>query len=91
MHIARPVLLFQAIRAINGGDHETSAEEFTNRVFNKIDVNGDGEKRPAAAPEPGAAHRAVNGPLYWEGSPQYDGISPLYSLVLGSILSMCIL
>uniref|UniRef100_A0A8C9FC49 EF-hand domain-containing protein n=1 Tax=Pavo cristatus TaxID=9049 RepID=A0A8C9FC49_PAVCR len=32
-----------AIRAINGGDHETSAEEFTNRVFNKIDVNGDGE------------------------------------------------
>ncbi|XP_019466544.1 uncharacterized protein LOC109364357, partial [Meleagris gallopavo] len=38
-----PALLFQAIRAINGGDHETSAEEFTNRVFNKIDVNGDGE------------------------------------------------
>ncbi|XP_041326229.1 guanylyl cyclase-activating protein 1-like isoform X1 [Pyrgilauda ruficollis] len=33
----------QAIRAINGGDHETSAEEFTNRVFNRIDVNGDGE------------------------------------------------
>lgn len=40
-----PILafFFQAIRAINGGDHETSAEEFTNRVFNKIDVNGDGE------------------------------------------------
>uniref|UniRef100_A0A8C5TKG3 EF-hand domain-containing protein n=1 Tax=Malurus cyaneus samueli TaxID=2593467 RepID=A0A8C5TKG3_9PASS len=32
-----------AIRAINGGDHETSAEEFTNRVFDRIDVNGDGE------------------------------------------------
>ncbi|XP_061218565.1 guanylyl cyclase-activating protein 1-like isoform X1 [Neopsephotus bourkii] len=35
--------IIKAIRAINGGDHETSAEEFTNRVFNKIDVNGDGE------------------------------------------------
>uniref|UniRef100_A0A8D2LU80 EF-hand domain-containing protein n=1 Tax=Varanus komodoensis TaxID=61221 RepID=A0A8D2LU80_VARKO len=32
-----------AIRAINGCDHETSAEEFTNRVFSRIDVNGDGE------------------------------------------------
>lgn len=44
-HRQLPVLalLFQAIRAINGGDHETSAEEFTNRVFNKIDVNGDGK------------------------------------------------
>lgn len=45
-----PALPFQAIRAINGGDHETSAEEFTNRVFNKIDVNGDGEKCPNAIP-----------------------------------------
>uniref|UniRef100_A0A8C4XWT7 EF-hand domain-containing protein n=1 Tax=Gopherus evgoodei TaxID=1825980 RepID=A0A8C4XWT7_9SAUR len=35
--------IIKAIRAINGCDHETSAEEFTNRVFNKIDVNGDGE------------------------------------------------
>ncbi|KAM7128369.1 guanylyl cyclase-activating protein 1-like isoform 1-T1 [Ciconia maguari] len=35
--------IIKAIRAINGGDHETSAEEFTNRVFNKIDVNGDGK------------------------------------------------
>uniref|UniRef100_A0A8C3J860 EF-hand domain-containing protein n=1 Tax=Calidris pygmaea TaxID=425635 RepID=A0A8C3J860_9CHAR len=35
--------IIKAIRAINGGDHETSAEEFTNRVFDKIDVNGDGE------------------------------------------------
>ncbi|KFP47423.1 Guanylyl cyclase-activating protein 1, partial [Cathartes aura] len=35
--------IIKAIRAINGGDHETSAEEFTDRVFNKIDVNGDGE------------------------------------------------
>ncbi|KAJ7421295.1 guanylyl cyclase-activating protein 1-like [Pitangus sulphuratus] len=33
----------EAIRAINGGDHETSAEDFTNRVFDRIDVNGDGE------------------------------------------------
>uniref|UniRef100_A0A8C3Q1L1 EF-hand domain-containing protein n=1 Tax=Chrysolophus pictus TaxID=9089 RepID=A0A8C3Q1L1_CHRPC len=42
--------IIKAIRAINGGDHETSAEEFTNRVFNKIDVNGDGEKHPTATP-----------------------------------------
>ncbi|NWV90426.1 GUC1A protein, partial [Machaerirhynchus nigripectus] len=35
--------IIKAIRAINGGDHETSAEEFTNRVFDRIDVNGDGE------------------------------------------------
>uniref|UniRef100_A0A8C3TBY3 EF-hand domain-containing protein n=1 Tax=Chelydra serpentina TaxID=8475 RepID=A0A8C3TBY3_CHESE len=35
--------IIKAIRAINGCDYETSAEEFTNRVFNKIDVNGDGE------------------------------------------------
>ncbi|NWU23349.1 GUC1A protein, partial [Dyaphorophyia castanea] len=35
--------IIKAIRAINGGDHETSAEEFTDRVFDRIDVNGDGE------------------------------------------------
>lgn len=36
--------LLQAIRAINGNENqEVDAEEFTNRVFNKIDVNGDGE------------------------------------------------
>lgn len=34
----------QAIRAINGNENqETSAEEFTNRVFDRIDINGDGE------------------------------------------------
>lgn len=36
--------LLQAIRAINGNENqEVDAEEFTNRVFDKIDVNGDGE------------------------------------------------
>ncbi|MEQ2164259.1 Guanylyl cyclase-activating protein 1 [Goodea atripinnis] len=36
--------LLQAIRAINGNDNQDStAEEFTNRVFDRIDVNGDGE------------------------------------------------
>uniref|UniRef100_A0A8D0C5U6 EF-hand domain-containing protein n=1 Tax=Salvator merianae TaxID=96440 RepID=A0A8D0C5U6_SALMN len=35
--------IIQAIRAISGSDHETTAEEFTNRVFNRIDVNGDGD------------------------------------------------
>lgn len=34
----------QAIRAINGNENdETSAEDFTNRVFDRIDINGDGE------------------------------------------------
>ncbi|XP_038608333.1 guanylyl cyclase-activating protein 1-like [Tachyglossus aculeatus] len=35
--------IIKAIRAINGCEHETSAEEFTNRVFDRIDINGDGE------------------------------------------------
>lgn len=35
----------QAIRAINPcSDSTMSAEEFTNTVFSKIDVNGDGEE-----------------------------------------------
>ncbi|XP_072418878.1 guanylyl cyclase-activating protein 1 isoform X1 [Chiloscyllium punctatum] len=34
---------FQAIRAINGCEQDMSAEEFTNRVFDNIDINGDGE------------------------------------------------
>ncbi|XP_026065643.1 guanylyl cyclase-activating protein 1 [Carassius auratus] len=36
--------IIKAIRAINGSEsHESSAEEFTNRVFDRIDINGDGE------------------------------------------------
>ncbi|XP_048875683.1 guanylyl cyclase-activating protein 1 isoform X1 [Brienomyrus brachyistius] len=36
--------IVKAIRAINGNEtQEVSVEEFTNRVFDKIDVNGDGE------------------------------------------------
>uniref|UniRef100_A0A3P8QKD8 EF-hand domain-containing protein n=1 Tax=Astatotilapia calliptera TaxID=8154 RepID=A0A3P8QKD8_ASTCA len=35
--------IIKAIRAINGNENqETSAEEFTNRVFDRIDINGDG-------------------------------------------------
>lgn len=38
------VALLQAIRAINGNEsQEMTAEEFTNRVFDRIDINGDGE------------------------------------------------
>lgn len=38
------LIFSQAIRAINGNENqETSAEEFTNRVFDRIDINGDGE------------------------------------------------
>ncbi|XP_061663457.1 guanylyl cyclase-activating protein 1 [Syngnathoides biaculeatus] len=34
----------QAIRAINGNENqEMTAEDFTNSVFNRIDINGDGE------------------------------------------------
>ncbi|XP_048356100.1 calcium and calcium/calmodulin-dependent serine/threonine-protein kinase DMI-3-like [Sphaerodactylus townsendi] len=37
--------IIKAIRAINGGNQETSALEFTNRVFDGIDVNGDAKRR----------------------------------------------
>ncbi|KAA8580280.1 hypothetical protein FQN60_005815 [Etheostoma spectabile] len=36
--------LYDAIRAINGNESQDgSAEDFTNRVFDRIDINGDGE------------------------------------------------
>ncbi|XP_051551256.1 guanylyl cyclase-activating protein 1-like [Myxocyprinus asiaticus] len=37
------LLIFKAIRAINGIEQEMSAEDFTNMVFDRIDLNGDGE------------------------------------------------
>uniref|UniRef100_A0A671NCK0 Guanylyl cyclase-activating protein 1 n=1 Tax=Sinocyclocheilus anshuiensis TaxID=1608454 RepID=A0A671NCK0_9TELE len=37
------LLIFKAIEAINGVEQEFSTEELTDMVFNKIDVNGDGE------------------------------------------------
>lgn len=38
------VLFLQAIRAINGSEsQDITAEDFTNRVFDRIDINGDGE------------------------------------------------
>ncbi|XP_042359823.1 guanylyl cyclase-activating protein 1 [Plectropomus leopardus] len=37
------LLIIKSIRAINGIPCETSAEEFANMVFDKIDINGDGE------------------------------------------------
>ncbi|XP_002666176.1 guanylyl cyclase-activating protein 1 [Danio rerio] len=36
------LLIVKAIRAINGVEQEVSAEEFTNMVFEKIDLNADG-------------------------------------------------
>ncbi|KAM8976466.1 guanylyl cyclase-activating protein 1 [Pelodytes ibericus] len=35
--------IIRAIRAINRCNDEMTAEEFTNMVFDKIDINGDGE------------------------------------------------
>ncbi|XP_063074015.1 guanylyl cyclase-activating protein 1 [Engraulis encrasicolus] len=36
--------IIKAIRAINGSEkNELTAEEFTNKVFDRIDINGDGE------------------------------------------------
>nr|AYD91295.1 guanylyl cyclase-activating protein [Eptatretus cirrhatus] len=35
--------IIMAIRAINGSTSEVSAEEYTNKVFDNIDINGDGE------------------------------------------------
>ncbi|XP_049589582.1 guanylyl cyclase-activating protein 1-like isoform X2 [Syngnathus scovelli] len=37
------LLIFKSIDAINGIHDDVKAEEFTNMVFDKIDVNGDGE------------------------------------------------
>ncbi|KAG9353074.1 hypothetical protein JZ751_017650 [Albula glossodonta] len=37
------LVIIKSIRAINGATHEMSAEDFTNMVFDKIDINGDGE------------------------------------------------
>ncbi|KAG1946229.1 guanylyl cyclase-activating protein 1-like [Pimephales promelas] len=37
------LLIFKAVHAINGEDQEISAEDLADMVFNKIDVNGDGE------------------------------------------------
>lgn len=38
------LLIIKSIRAINGGvANEMSAEDFANMVFDKIDINGDGE------------------------------------------------
>nr|XP_029136992.1 guanylyl cyclase-activating protein 1-like [Labrus bergylta] len=36
--------IIKAIRAINGSENsDLTAEDFTNRVFERIDINGDGE------------------------------------------------
>ncbi|XP_028301977.1 guanylyl cyclase-activating protein 1 [Gouania willdenowi] len=37
------LLIFRSIEAINGIPTDLSAEDFTNMVFDKIDINGDGE------------------------------------------------
>ncbi|KAK7916697.1 hypothetical protein WMY93_012458 [Mugilogobius chulae] len=37
------LLIIKSIRAISGVSHEMSAEDFANMVFDKIDINGDGE------------------------------------------------
>jgi len=50
----------QAIRAINGNENqETTAEEFTNRVFDRIDVNGDGECVLAPCGVGGRCYRTI--------------------------------
>jgi len=45
------VLSLQAIRAINRCNETMTAEEFTNMVFDKIDINGDGEELSYAMPD----------------------------------------
>ena len=62
----------QAIRAINPcSDSTMSAEEFTNTVFSKIDVNGDGEEaemgaaRGGAGGEEEAQRGSALGPRSW--------------------------
>lgn len=45
-----PPVVFQSIRAINGLPCDISAEDFANMVFDKIDINGDGELRTVQKP-----------------------------------------
>ncbi|KAJ0068777.1 hypothetical protein NL108_010868, partial [Boleophthalmus pectinirostris] len=35
------LLIIKSIRAISGISHDISAEDFTNMMFDKIDINGD--------------------------------------------------
>ncbi|KAM8867197.1 guanylyl cyclase-activating protein 1 [Synchiropus picturatus] len=37
------LIIIKSIRAINGVQYETTAEDFANMIFDKIDVDGDGE------------------------------------------------
>ncbi|XP_077582058.1 guanylyl cyclase-activating protein 1-like [Stigmatopora nigra] len=37
------LLIFKSVDAINGVHDDTKTQEFTNMVFDKIDINGDGE------------------------------------------------
>ncbi|XP_077459023.1 guanylyl cyclase-activating protein 1-like isoform X2 [Stigmatopora argus] len=37
------LLIFKSVDAINGIHDDTKTQEFTNMVFDKIDINGDGE------------------------------------------------
>lgn len=48
--VLRVPLSLQAIRAINRCNETMTAEEFTNMVFDKIDINGDGEELSYAMP-----------------------------------------
>ncbi|XP_072308977.1 guanylyl cyclase-activating protein 1 [Eucyclogobius newberryi] len=36
-------VIIKSIRAISGVSHDMSSEDFSNMVFDKIDINGDGE------------------------------------------------
>lgn len=59
-----PLTSPQAIRAINPcSDSTMSAEEFTNTVFSKIDVNGDGEESGMGTPMGGGGRGRGAGPL----------------------------
>lgn len=57
------LLSLQAIRAINRCNETMTAEEFTNMVFDKIDINGDGENlsyvMPNTAPTFPLSHSSV--------------------------------
>ncbi|KAM9813482.1 guanylyl cyclase-activating protein 1 [Neosynchiropus ocellatus] len=37
------LIIIKSIRAINGVRYETTAEDFANMIFDKIDIDGDGE------------------------------------------------
>ncbi|KAG2468352.1 GUC1A protein, partial [Polypterus senegalus] len=68
--------IIKAIRAINGCNHEMTAEQFTNMVFDKIDINGDDSVVHGRLVIPANSPRPPDGalPAVWRFPEDQQGI-----------------